>query len=336
VTATADTTLSVRSFRDDLREVEAFLSYLPRGPWLPTLYTTPYLKWKIAGNPFGHSAAYLRYRDGQPAAHCSIVAKPPAIGGMALAELGDTHTHPDFQRQGHFSAIGRHVIEDFTRQHSPQTALIYGLPNENALPGWTRNCGCEVMVGLGVREVRRGGWQHPASWTERFRRSEHTLHRLGLMDTTVAVDVVWWRTDGIRWLVEKHSGWWRWRYNECPERYETFVMRGEGGAPMAWVVLKRARAGLSPMRRVTICDVVARTEALEAEAFRLALVELTTPFDVVRTWVQDGTPLAYQAQRLGFTHMRHVPVIFALNEAYETLKCTVGKVRLSGGDTDNV
>ena len=136
----------IHKFADDMSAVSDFLSYLPRSA-SSSLYTPPYFDWKIRGNPFGPSASFIRSRDGRRVAHCSVTAKPGNaswLPGARLAELGDTHTHPDAQRQGHFGVLGRHTIEDFDRQVGGH-ALIYGLPNANALPGWLRHCGCEVF-----------------------------------------------------------------------------------------------------------------------------------------------------------------------------------------------
>ncbi len=333
----ADPIFEIKKYADDMSAVSGFLSYLPRSAAFSSLYTPPYFAWTIARNPFGPSAAFLRMRDGQAAAHCSVTAKPAnaaLLGGVHLAELGDTHTHPDFQRQGHFGILGRHTIEDFARAVG-QPSLIYGLPNDNALPGWLRHCGCEVFEPMQVREMLRPIWRQPLS---RLSFGGGGVHLERVVETAAAsraIDALWPRIALNGWLVEKSAAWWQWRYVASTQQYTTYLIHVDG-AVAGWAVTHRTVSRWPLVGRTAVCDLVATTPAIEAEALRHLLSRVIGPFDFVTMWGQRGTVLDAAAIEAGFVPVRDVPVIFAKNSSWPLLESAAAPLRLSLGDTDNI
>ena len=330
--------LRIHQYSADFTEPVRFLSYVSRSPSFPSLYTRAYFDWKIAGNPFGPSAAYLRIRDDRAAAHCSITAKPPnlaLIGAVRLAELGDGHTHPDFQRQGHFGAVGRHTVTECEKA-AASGSLIYGLPNSKALRVWLKSGGCELEP-MGVREMRLSPLRQPLhrviGWVA---RGGATLERAD--DAAVAseaIDRVWTEAQSAGWLVGKSAAWWRWRYADATERYVTYLIR-VGTVPRGWVVVKRAPSRVPLVHRLTICDVVAVASDMEAVGLALILQTVPRPLDVVTIWTQQDTPLDDAAVRLGFRPVRDVPVVFAKNATLDSVRTAGRRLRLAIGDTDNV
>ncbi len=318
----------------DLRAVEDFLSYIPKGPAFPSLYSAGYLSWKVGTNPFGPSAMYLRRNESVPVAHCSVTAKPANdryLPGLRLAELGDTHTHPNFQKQGHFGALGQHAIA-LCQAASPEPALIYGLPNQNALPGWLRYCGCEVFEAMAVVEMALDPGSAIAA---RFRRKPVGI-QWGASDEVIeqAVHETWSRVATEAWLVRKDAAWWRWRYRDASEKYATgLIQTPQGNA--GWVVTKTTPTRWPLVSRVSIADIVATSEDVAVAAFQ-AVVLGTSPLARVGVWCAKQTAMHRVATALGFSHVRDVPVIFVKNEALDRLRQQQGVPRLSLGDTDNV
>jgi hypothetical protein len=325
-----------------------FLSYGDFGsPTFPSLYTEGYFQWKIRDNPFGPSACFLRSRDGIPVAHCSVTAKPwnEALGaGVGCAELGDTHTHPAHQRQGHFGALGSHTISSFDQSHPLGAKLIYGLPNDNALPGWIRRCSCEVYSGAMTRELVRGLKQTPGAVARQglnrlLTSSARSLRRFRLCEDRANImrgmDRLWAENEDIgSFLVKKDGAWWDWRYRGATEKYCTYALiDAEAGDPLAYVVVKMGRHGTRFMR---ICDVIASVAEIELDAFRLFLEQEVRPTDSVMLWAQESTEIEDIALSMGFTKTRDVPLIFFKNEAYAELVRGQTRLRLSLGDTDNV
>lgn len=331
-----------RRFTTEVDPPSEFLRYLGRSSSTPSMYTPPYFDWKIAKNPFGPSGMYLRYRDGIAAAHCSIVAKPlnTDFAEGALGELGDTHTHPDFQRQGHFAAIGKHVIEDFERLGAGADTLIYGLPNANALPGWTRSIGCTTAEQLQITERQLSPLRAPLQALKRALpairpgRNGPVLERWERDQGPM--DAIWARMDHTAWLLRKDGRWWSWRYRDATEPFETYLARDDTGAPIGWIVARFVRTRMPTVRRIIIGDICAVSEAAEVDIFRVFLTSVPRPADIVIGWFQQRTRLSDEAARAGFEETRKVPVIFASNQGYAKLAQHARWFRLSIGDTDNI
>lgn len=337
-TAPVDT---IRQYVEDMSAVRQFLSYLPTSSAFPSVYTAPYFDWKTSRNPFGTSASFMRFRNGDPAAHCSITAKPgnPSVVGDALVgELGDTHTHPSFQRQGHFGALGKHTIGYFGEAAGAKESLIYGLPNPNAMPGWLRHCGCVIFEAMQIREVQRTQLRHiVASMAGLMRGSKDgvALERAGAVpDAEQKIDFIWTQVRAD-WLLSKTAAWWRWRYVDCTEHYSTYFFR-RGTEIRGWFVVKQTPTRVPLIGRTAICDIVALTEDDEVTALDLILARVARPLDIVTMWVQRGTRVEGAAEAHRFETLRDVPVIFADNSAYRQMKSSGRTPRMSLGDTDNV
>ena len=328
----------IRRYRDDVDASVDFLTYLRLKIEDTEWYTKPYFEWKIRNNPFGSAVSYLRFSEGMPAAHCSIVAKPAndeVLHGAILGELGDTHTHPDFQRQGHFSKIGRYVIDDFAAHAPEKGALIYGLPNENALPGWTRSIGCKQLDQLNISARARLPWRRLLRDVWRERRSRGYRFRAAPASGE-DITRIWGFVSGQGWLVRKDAEWWRWRYVSSVSVYQTVALEHvAGGDTVGWVAWRVLRTRVPGIRRYVICDIVTVDPRLEAVALEL-VVRMAGPRNIVSGWFENSSPIARAAEEFGFEPVRNVPVIFADNSAFRAIQSGLATPRLSMGDTDVV
>lgn len=332
----------IRQYSTEFDDVARFLSYLPSEWSSPTLYSAPYFEWKIANNPFGHSASFLRTRDNQPAAHLCVTAKCGnlrLVGAARIGEMCDAHTSPLFQRQGHFGAVGRHTISYFEGAEPDSSLIFAGGPNAMSLPGFLRQCGCKPIDAIGLRHVRLPSWRRFALWSAG--RPAPPQGRVTLEPavdpaaTMPVIDALWEKAESAGWLVKKSGAWWRYRYVDATERYTTYLIR-VGGHAEGWAVVKRSASKWPMVCRTAICDIVGTSPAVEMAGFDAILRSVAGPLDVVVTWNQRGTPLGDATDRLGFDLVRDVPIVFADTAAFRQLvKC--GTVpRMSLGDTDNV
>lgn len=322
--------------------VARFLAYIPRqGAQFPTLYTEPYFEWKIGRNPFGASACLLRAEGGRAVSHCSYTAKPanPSAEIGAVVEVGDTHTHPSGRGRGHFAVLGRLAAEESIERARRSPVLVYGLPNDQALPGWTRRCGFDVLTTMHVFEAIRSPRTGFAAWLRRGAVSRElsmtVVPRKDADRFGHEIDALWAKAEGVSaWLVRKDGAWWRWRYVEASERYVTVAFRHRrSGLLVAYAVVKpwwRFR------RFVQLCDLFVETEERSVEAFRLLLRGVIRVTDTALGWFQSGTPLAAEAEAAGFVRRRDVPVVVYKNDAYARLAADGRQFRLALGDTDNV
>ncbi|MDB9757235.1 hypothetical protein OAB62_06120, partial [Pseudomonadales bacterium] len=242
-----------------------FLSFLKIFDFtFPSLYSERYFEWKISHNPFGRSFCYLRFVEDEPVALASITAKPLngnlGLGGF-LAELGDTHTHPNFQKQGHFGQVGSQVIADFNK-YSNDTALIFGIPNENAVHGWQSRCGCQLLDSLNIIEYAlKHTFSYRIPFTSRLKELTSDINAMKL------VDLVWQNSYKKRIaLVQKDSVWWKWRYGQSTESYRTFSLRSDKQCENVYLVAKISYKSI--FSYIDICDIVGETEDLELDMLK--------------------------------------------------------------------
>ena len=334
-------------YRSNFKPVVDFLSYLKKSTRIfSTLYTDPYFHWKITSNPFGESACFLRYQGEVAVSHCSVTAKPLNLwldAGVGCAEMGDTHTHPRYQKRGHFGALGSHAIKAFDQSIPHGSKLIYGFPNENALPGWVRHCNCELYQQGNIVELTRNMLRSKSSvlkecihWVLGRRREAIGQFSLCTDEhrTIQEITELWGRTGNKEnHLINKDGAWWAWRYKESSEAYRTYAWKENHSAPVsAYIILK---VQWYRLRYLQICDILAVSEADRFEAFQEFIRTMVLPIDIVQIWVQTSTTLAEIAVREGFVKRRDIVFFFYKNEAYARLFKQKKYLLLALGDSDN-
>lgn len=331
----------IRAYSADLSDVARFLSYLPAGWSFPTLYSATYFDWKIARNPFGHSASFLRTRNGEAAAHLCVTSKPgnpKLVGAARIGELCDAYTNPGFQRQGHFIALSDHVIRYFEQAEASDSLIFAGGPNAYSLPGFLK-CGCLSLDSIALRHVRQSPWRRARHWlSDRLARAHDRVQLEPAIDVEASmkrIDAVWEEASSTGWMVGKTGAWWRYRYVESTERFTSYFIRVDGEI-RGWAVVKRLASKWPGVSRTAICDIVATSAEVEVAGFDAIMREVVGPLDVVVTWTQRGTPLGDATDRLGFSLVRDVPIVFADTNALRSLMKSTKVPRMSLGDTDNV
>ncbi len=100
-------------------------------------YEPEYYRWKILENPFQRGLIHIAEDNGEVVGMTTVTPKKLLIFGQSVigAEIGDTFTHPNYQRQGIFS-----ILVNLSREKALDLGinLVYGTPNENSLPGYEK------------------------------------------------------------------------------------------------------------------------------------------------------------------------------------------------------
>jgi hypothetical protein len=309
-----------------------FLSFLKISDFtFPSLYSEKYFEWKISHNPFGKSFCYLRCVEDEPVAIASITAKPLNKNlelGDFLAELGDTHTHPNFQKQGHFGQVGSQVIADFNK-HSNDTALIFGIPNENAVHGWQSRCGCQLLESLNINEyVLKHTFSYRISITSSLKELRSDINVMKL------VNLVWQKSYKNRTaLIQKNSDWWRWRYDQSTESYRTFSLRCDKQLENVYLVAKISNKSI--FSYIDICDIVGETEDLELDILKEFIKKFKSPFTKIRVWAKVGSKVNSLLEKYKFSFSRKINFVLFKNTGYKALREKQLNFTLDLGDTDN-
>lgn len=317
---------------DSQKDAVSFLSFLKIFNFaFPSLYSEKYFEWKISQNPFGRSFCYLRYVEHEPVAIASITAKPLNENlelGAFLAELGDTHTHPNFQKQGHFGQVGSQVIADFNN-YSNNTALIFGIPNENAVHGWQSRCGCKLLDSLNISEYElKRIFPYQIRFTSRLEELTSDINAMKL------VDLVWQNSYKSKIaLIQKDSAWWNWRYGQSTESYRTFSLRFDKQFKNVYLVAKISNKSI--FSHIDICDIVGETEDLELDILKEFIKKFRSPFRKIRVWTKAGSKTNMLLEKYKFSFGRKINFVLFKNPGYEALCEKRLNFTLDLGDTDN-
>lgn len=124
------------------------------------VWSEEYFKWKLGNsNPTGSGHLSLALSEGDVVGTMSITKKRLLIDGRLViaGEIGDSYSSPAIRRRGkpldliaydsnpnsylNKSVFGRLAAEIRMRAESNGIEIIYGTPNSNAYPGWTKKLG---------------------------------------------------------------------------------------------------------------------------------------------------------------------------------------------------
>lgn len=322
-----------KKFKESILEIFHFLKFVKAASWsFKSLYTLEYFAWKIQNNPFGESFCYLRYVENEAVAHSSITSKPINTNlnlGSSCGELGDTHTHPDFQKQGHFGEVGSQVIKDFN-DYNNNECVIFGIPNENAVRGWQTRCNCELIENLNLGEyLSKRLHYNPFNFV--FGLVELQKES----DLMINIDSVWRKSyKNKTCLIKKDSFWFNWRYLKSTENFKFFSIKTKNENFSAVLVVKFSSKGI--FSNIDICDVLGVDLDSELELLDSFLKKYSSPLNKIRIWAKKETELERLLIKHKFTLSKKIYFVLYKNKSYDSLMNQGIFFDLSLGDTDNV
>lgn len=112
--------------------------------------TMGYFFWKIFLNPFGKGFVRVIKKESDIVATTSITPRALMLNQMrtSVAEIGDTYTDSKFQGRGYFSALVNGAC-DIAETNGIK--LVYGTPNNQSLPAYTKNTSFQKLPFLDIR-----------------------------------------------------------------------------------------------------------------------------------------------------------------------------------------
>lgn len=153
---------------DNLNLVDKMSDFLQSEFCPPTadqMWSPEYFRWKLGSpNPAGNGFVSLAMIDEQVVGCISITKKRLLVNGKEYlgAEIGDSYSSAVIRRRGrplHLSSFdsdpksyinrsifGRLASEVRARAEDDGVSIIYGTPNKNAYPGWTKRLGYYDLV----------------------------------------------------------------------------------------------------------------------------------------------------------------------------------------------
>ena len=208
-----------------------------------------YYLWKYSRNPAGEPEVWLAEAEGKIVGLLAAVLKPFIYKGEKLlaAELGDAYVLREYQGRNVFKALGERI---FSGLNEKKVGLIYGIPNNIALPIWKRKFKMKNPFSL-VKMVR-------------ILRTRSLLGKK--IKSRIVVTIVSFILDRIVRLfscssskynyerietferfsflnnfglcTDKNHEYLNWRYHESPCEYDKYIIKN-GGQKIGYAVIAR-------------------------------------------------------------------------------------------------
>ena len=258
-----------------------------------------YYEWKAVKNPFQQGEIYLERKDDIVIGSTTITPKKISILGEELiaAEIGDTFTHPDYQRQGVFS---KGVNECTKLATSKGIEVIYGTPNSQSLPGYQHKLGYPPCPFVKLSSMTKHRWNVISTiksilklilrrkvdpfaiyfisfLREKFSRpffsSNESLKKNKGFDISTIDNFTdeldgYWGKNRYHFFTIRDNRYLNWRYFENPEEYQALVAK-KGGKYLGYLVTKISK----DKRTGAICDFITIDDRLDVFYFLIQEAE---------------------------------------------------------------
>ena len=243
---------SVRRFQpDDLERIAEFRQAFPER--LPVkCWDVEYHRWKCCNNPIQQGYIWLAEDGDRIVSTASMTPKSMKLWGRIelVAETGDTYTLPEYQGRGIFTALVKKTTAEAIKSG---INFIYGLPNQNSLPGYIRKLDYQVIPStrlyslvrpLNMKRMLKAKSNSSllaAVFSPVLEIGSRLIFRLaGISKSNFSVSQVSSFPDDIESLWERVSEkydvilvrnreYLRWRYQEAPDSYIILIARSPQG-----------------------------------------------------------------------------------------------------------
>jgi GNAT superfamily N-acetyltransferase len=250
-----------------------------------------YWQWEFKGNPKGFYT--ILAKDGNSIiGHLASVNREIKVGeeeSLASLEVEGV-THPDYQRQGIFVALGQKLLDHLKKENK---LLVYGFPNYNALPGH-RKLGCTEIMTLNILirpvDFKRISEKTASNGILRFflkvggQIAFNLFYRPKAIPLRegVVIKVInefdsrfdeFWNDEKSQYeiILKRDSEYLKWRYSDPPNKdYKIYIAEKEGRI-LTWMVVRTMdKFGL---KNGAIVDILSRPDCKDVMINMLGIIE---------------------------------------------------------------
>lgn len=366
---------------DDLNLIDKAVAFLD-SEFCPAdadpVWSVEYFRWKLgSGNPAGTGYVSLAMLDEKVVGIVSLTKKRLLVNGQPITggEVGDTYTSARVRRNAqpaipssldsdpasfiNRSIFGRLASEVRARAEADGIRVIYGTPNANAYPGWTKRLGYLDFQGYDNHSFSRPTWRMLIKRYPRLALAKHViragesavvsanakLSRLANRGLIVElnppdeeeIDALWKRIKPpAAFSLIRDGTYWRHRYAEHPlARYVFFGVRRQGTLVATAVVRLTSITGRKPV--LSIVEWMAEIEI----PFSFLLTQIldicsSWEIDSFNFWANANGPTAMAARQSLFLKRGRVPIIFADTVAGREICAEKDAIYFYLGSTDAV
>ena len=318
-----------------------------------------YYRWKILSNPVGAGLFHVADDDGQVVGITTVTSKRLHVRSKDIdgAEIGDTFTHPRYQRQGMFTAL-----VNLTREKALDSGLkfIYGTPNDQSLPGYEKKLNFGQIPGAHVynyvRPVNVSSVLALLTGYPVLARALGPLFSAGfealfrfrlprLKGVTIAchntfpedVEQLWGDVScKYDWILKRDKKYLDWRFIRNADDYLICIARREGNT-VGYLVAKLGQFG--DLTVGYLADFLVKEECpniFAALVTSAANSFQTVGVDMFSAWVVRGSIYQKVLARFGFLRYKPVPIICYKNELGLEIINGQNRWHFTIGDSDNI
>jgi len=317
-------------------------------------------QWKIVDNYLKPGFINLIKDKDKIVSITSLVPKSLTYKSVEFAagEIGDTYTDPQYHRQGMFTIVGNKTRENATNSG---INFVYGLPNEQALPGWKKKANFKVIQNLHVRSL-----VFPVDISSRVSKRSHWI--LGsiigsivsifsflyfkikniffLLDKSIVVEEInripqdwnnFWNhaKEDYDFIINRNIEAMVWRYLDNPSKYKLITLR-KNKVLIGYLVCRNIHG--EETKRIVIADYLT-LPGEEKSLFIGINYIINKAFKIganrVDLWCVEDSPYFIVFKKKGFLTRENVPVICYQNEFAEQVETCISW-HFTTGDSDNI
>jgi hypothetical protein len=366
---------------DGLRYVDGMADFL-QSEFCPfdgtPIWSTEYFRWKLGPeNPAGAGYVSLALVDGRVVGVVSLTKKRLLIDGNETigGEVGDAYTSVRMRRRAqpaelseldsdpnsfiNRSIFGRLASDVRARAETDGIQVIYGTPNQNAYPGWTKRLGYFEFKDYANQSFSRPTWRmvlkrYPGlgavggllraadnsvasahAWLWRVAQQKFVFNQI--LPTDQEIERLWSRTKpATGFSLVRNAAYWRHRYITHPlAEYVLFCVRKNG--ELISVIAVRL-ASLGGNRQVFS---IVEWMSEERVAFGYLLSQIVhacrdREIDLFTFWTKASGAEARAAKFSLFSRRARVPVILANTPRGQEVSRSADNFQFFMGSTDAV
>jgi hypothetical protein len=291
----------------------------------------------------------------------SIVPKKVFFSGeeTVVAEIGDIYTEPAYQRKGLFALLAHRCTEDAM---ACGIRFIYGLPNQQALPGWEKRGNFAIMPGVRIKSLiipldikpllqRKFHWLvgHYASslfytmiWgyfslRKVFYRPPSSLTTEEITSIPPEWEEFWKEArTSFDFILARDGQTMNWRYFLNPNRYRFYIVR-EKQLIIGYLVYRIIfDASVTALVVADYLSLPGREKDLHVLLFKVLDDAVMAGVTKINVWSTANGGYIDAFKDFGFIERSEIPIIAYRNDYARSLQNSCRKWHFTVGDSDNV
>ena len=352
----------VRRFqRDDFGGIAEFRRSFPQS-LLVRCDEPEYHKWKCFDNPVEVGYIWLAEDSDKIVATASMTPKKMKILGREVlaAETGDTFTLPDYQRRGIFTSLVKSTTAEAVKKG---INFIYGLPNNNSLPGYVNKLHygqvtsprlCYLGRPLNIKKTLKqkfnspllaGVLSPPLQIVSRLifkfvaiRTGKSSLSISQVSSFPEDIEKLWERVSAnYDVILVRDKKYLEWRYIVAPNRYLILIARSKDGELSGYMIARIS--DMEDRREGFMVDFLSLEDNPRVfNRLVLTLLEVfqTNKVDIISTWAMKRSFYYKTLVKLGFLPWTKIPLICYKNELGNKILNNAYKWHFTIGDSDGI